>query len=270
MNKKESTLTRAAKPNLIPKNNSVVMVKVWFLRLKNQKNSLQWHQYEINDIYNAYYQTNEVPSTVVIQGGCIENEPQKNLVYSHSVTNILNRFKIRSAHELMFLLAQHPKNQKIPCEYCKEGFVFTNRTSKTVTCGHSHYCRFENCKEPLKDYSYCDKHRHSNRGIEYNSSNVSHAPSQINRGDILTNYAYTNSMANFDVNHLFDTKSKVGTDFPAYITAEEKGTEVQHNFYSGMIFLKTSPEIHKHATMIAKAHGKDLNTWIEELLLSSF
>lgn len=59
-----------------------VMVKVWFLRLKSQKDSLYWHRDKINDIYNTYYQTNELPSFEVIHGESVETETKRKTVYS--------------------------------------------------------------------------------------------------------------------------------------------------------------------------------------------
>ena len=149
-------------PHSTPENKST-MVKVWFLRMKYQKNSFCWHRHEINDIYQAYYQAEILPTIDIIHGEPIETDTEEKMVYSHSSTNVMKRFKIRSVPELMFLLAQHPENQQNRCEYCKEGFVFHNRTGQTVTCGHNGFCRFENCNEPIQGYTFCDNHMHTDR-----------------------------------------------------------------------------------------------------------
>ncbi len=39
--------------------------------------------------------------------------------------------------------------------------------------------------------------------------------------------------------------------------------------YSGRVLLRISPEIHARAAMMAEAHGKSLNLWVTELLLSA-
>lgn len=160
MNKKSQISSVDELPQSTPENKSMI-VKVWFLRMKNQKDSFCWHRHEINDIYNAYYQTEMRPSTDIIHGESVETATEERMVYSHISTNVMKRFKIRSVPELMFLLAQHPENQKNRCEYCNEGFVFRNRTGRTVTCGHNGFCCFENCKEPIQRYSSCDKHMHT-------------------------------------------------------------------------------------------------------------
>lgn len=37
--------------------------------------------------------------------------------------------------------------------------------------------------------------------------------------------------------------------------------------YSGKLMLRVSPEVHAHAAMMAKAHGKSLNQWAADVLM---
>ncbi|TSA47577.1 MAG: type II toxin-antitoxin system HicB family antitoxin [Deltaproteobacteria bacterium] len=39
--------------------------------------------------------------------------------------------------------------------------------------------------------------------------------------------------------------------------------------YSGKLMLRVPPEVHAHAAMMAEAHGKSLNQWAADVLMSA-
>ena len=54
-----------------------------------------------------------------------------------------------------------------------------------------------------------------------------------------------------------------------YLTTCEKLGRTPQKPYSGKLMLRVPPEVHAHAAMMAQAHGKSLNQWAADVLMSA-
>lgn len=52
-----------------------------------------------------------------------------------------------------------------------------------------------------------------------------------------------------------------------YLATCEKLERAPQKPYSGKLMLRVPPEVHAHAAMMAKAHGKSLNQWAADVLM---
>lgn len=67
-----------------------------------------------------------------------------------------------------------------------------------------------------------------------------------------------------------ETVAELTADFHAavdhYILDCEITGRQPHKPYSGRLMLRVPPEVHAHAALMAKAHGKSINQWAAEVL----
>lgn len=54
-----------------------------------------------------------------------------------------------------------------------------------------------------------------------------------------------------------------------YLTTCERLGRTPQKPYSGKLMLRVPPEVHAHAAMMAQAHGKSLNQWAADVLMSA-
>jgi predicted HicB family RNase H-like nuclease len=75
-----------------------------------------------------------------------------------------------------------------------------------------------------------------------------------------------NDIVGFHANSVPELHAAFEEAVDDYLQACKKARKSPQKLYSGKILLRVPPEIHARAVMLAKAHGKSLNSWLTELL----
>lgn len=78
-----------------------------------------------------------------------------------------------------------------------------------------------------------------------------------------------NDIVGFHAETVTDLRNAFHEAVDDYLQACQKAKKAPQRPYSGRLMLRISPEVHAKAAMMAKAHGKSLNAWSEEVLLKA-
>ena len=78
-----------------------------------------------------------------------------------------------------------------------------------------------------------------------------------------------NDIVGFHANSVSELHAAFEESVDDYLQTCKRVGKAAQKPYSGKIMLRVPPEIHARAAMMAEAHGKSLNSWVTDLLVSA-